>query len=66
MTHFDDYDDLRPTAAEAARDIEPDPECDGSGEIHFNRSWGNEPWNDDSYTCPGCPQCEPDEEGNDA
>lgn len=59
---FDEVDFDGPTAAEAARDEAPDEECDGSGEIHFNRSCGKEPWNDDSYECPGCLNCEPEDD----
>ena len=57
----DEYDD-RPDRSEFAPDPEP---CDGSGEVHFNKSWGKEPWNDDSHPCPGCANCEPDDENED-
>jgi hypothetical protein len=62
---FDEVDDLQPSRMEAALGEAEDEVCDGSGEIHFNKSWGQEPWNDESYACPGCPNCEP-EEGDDA
>lgn len=60
-------DDERPSRAEAARDEAPDEECDGSGEIHGNttRGYPLDPQNDVSYPCPGCENCEPEEDDDD-
>lgn len=41
-------------------DVAEDVRCDGYGEIYVNRT-GN-PWDDDSYECPGCVDCEDDDE----
>lgn len=53
-------EDYSPAAREEFAD--DDERCGGSGEIQFNKSWGKEPWNDDSVPCHGCPDCEPEDD----
>jgi hypothetical protein len=55
-------DDYSPAAREEYAD-DPEP-CDGSGEIHGNTSRGYplDPQNDVSWPCPGCENCEPDDD----